>query len=264
MNSERTQSAESQHNKLCLGIDRLQRALDRGGNDATLHHDLGLLLSHSVIGRFEEAISHWKMAVRMDAMNPVYDAQIGYLHQYQIGDVVAAMRHYEASLRLKGNQSQIWNNLGILWAQSASDGQHIAEATECWRLYFFNNRNYLFHHGNDLFHHGNLLHNRRCSHDLRFFNNRGFNNRRFNNRRFNNDRRFFHYRHFHHRRFDYDDRLLDDRRRDCFRLFVFAEDLRKVRLEFHGRFLEDLVVVKIQSDAGDGNERSAQQQRRNS
>lgn len=136
MDSVESASLEVQRRKLSLGIDRLQSALEVGGRDATLHHDLGLLLSHRLVGRYEEAVVHWKSAAVLDGGNPLYDGQIGYLYQYHVvggGSCFGAMRHYERSLQQKRAQAQIWNNLGILWAQSANDGAHIAEATECWR-----------------------------------------------------------------------------------------------------------------------------------
>ena len=144
MDSAESASPEVQRRKLALGIDRLQSALELNDRDATLHHDLGLLLSHRLVGRYEEAIGHWQSAEVLDGGNPIYHGQIGYLYQYHVvssgtvsgsrsGSSALAMRHYERSLQLNPQQAQIWNNLGILWAQSASDGLHIAEATECWR-----------------------------------------------------------------------------------------------------------------------------------
>ncbi len=87
MDSAESASAEAQRGKLALGIERLQSALELNERDATLHHDLGLLLSHHLVARYEEAIAHWKSAAALDAANPLYHAQIGYLYQYHVDNL---------------------------------------------------------------------------------------------------------------------------------------------------------------------------------
>ena len=70
-------SKETKMSKLSLGIEQLSNALEINEHDATLHHDLGLLLSHELIGKYQDAIYHWNIACRLDPNNSIYYAQIG-------------------------------------------------------------------------------------------------------------------------------------------------------------------------------------------
>ncbi len=52
--------------RLNIGIKYLQQsALQINDNDATLHHDLALLLSHELIHKYESAIHHRLIAYKI-------------------------------------------------------------------------------------------------------------------------------------------------------------------------------------------------------
>ena len=61
---------DQRQEKLLKGIEMLENALKMNKNDPTLHHDMGLLLSHQLIGKYEEAIKHWKYSISIDNNNP--------------------------------------------------------------------------------------------------------------------------------------------------------------------------------------------------
>ncbi len=70
-------------NKLNIGIKYLNYALEINETDATLHHDLALLLSHEFINKYDKAIYHWLIAYKLDSNNSIYTQQIGYIYQYK-------------------------------------------------------------------------------------------------------------------------------------------------------------------------------------
>ena len=123
---------EEKINKLLVGIEQLRNAMEINENDATLHHDLGLLLSHELIGKYEDAIYHWRFAENLDSNNSIYVSQIVYIYQYYLYDFNASIKYYNLSLNIKSQSSQIWNNLGILSAQNAKTQNDIIYATKCW------------------------------------------------------------------------------------------------------------------------------------
>jgi tetratricopeptide (TPR) repeat protein len=96
-------------------ISHYREAIRLRGNNAEAHYNLGNVLA--VQGKHDEAISHYREAIRLKPDYVEAHNNLGFALAAQ-GRFEEAISHYREALRLKDNYVEAHNNLGIVLAQT--------------------------------------------------------------------------------------------------------------------------------------------------
>jgi tetratricopeptide (TPR) repeat protein len=96
-------------------ISHYREAIRLRGNNAEAHYNLGIVLADQ--GKFDEAISHYREAIRLKHNYVKAHNNLGYALAAQ-GKFDEAISHFREAIRLEDNYVEAHNNLGIVLAQT--------------------------------------------------------------------------------------------------------------------------------------------------